>query len=327
MQAALVPASANEAWETWRGVRVSAVLCSVRGSVPQLGLVVRRALLLGAHGARRLTVAAQHDSTHLGIPWEALHCLAVLDGERAAKLAEQVLEEDRVADHGDVDLGPAAQPLQERTPASLARRVILLHGLEELVLFGLEQREIDARKLGRELRLWPVPVAHEVGDALAAELGTQERGRVSTPRVAQREHGGLQAARQRRDHDEVEVERLGVAPHAFASDVLLECCALCLALGREPGVPVLHARILLEQHVLLGREGGVALRHVVRALRVTNKEDPLAALLQEERESALLVVAEAVGIELREEVLVGWEGASAVLRCAGEVDAHDDCEL
>jgi len=168
-----------------------------------------------------------------------------------------------------------------------------------------------------------VAVVHEVGDALAAQLAREEGGRPRAAGVTEREHRRLQATGQRRDHDEVEVERLGVPPHAVAPDGVLERRALILALGRKARVPVRHARVLREQYVLLGREGRLALRHVVRTLGVPDEEDPLAALLEEEAEAALLVVPKTVRVLVREEVRCAASqarpGVSEVHRHLGRV--------
>ena len=55
------------------------------------------------------------------------------------------------------------------------------------------------------------------------------------------------------------------------------------------------------------------------ALRVPDEEDPLAAFLEEEAEAALLVVPEAVGVDVREEVRLG---ASDAGRLGLEVHGH-----
>eukprot|EP00964_Phaeocystis_antarctica_P078400 scaffold48772_cov71-Phaeocystis_antarctica.AAC.3 len=125
------------------------------------------------------------------------------------------------------------------------------------------------------------------------------------------------AARERRDHDEVEVERLGVAPDAVAPDGRLERRTLLLALGREARIPVLHAwwTRARPRCACLFR-GSSPEWHV---LRVPNEEDPLAAFLEEEAIAALLVVPEAVGVDVREEVR---GGASVAVGVRLKVEGH-----
>ena len=55
-------------------------------------------------------------------------------------------------------------------------------------------------------------------------------------------------------------------------------------------------------------------------LRVPNEEDPLAALLEEEAIAALLVVPEAVGVDVREEVR---GRASVAVGVRLKVEGHD----
>eukprot|EP00418_Pyrodinium_bahamense_P017269 CAMPEP_0179123692 /NCGR_PEP_ID=MMETSP0796-20121207/58424_1 /TAXON_ID=73915 /ORGANISM="Pyrodinium bahamense, Strain pbaha01" /LENGTH=149 /DNA_ID=CAMNT_0020822337 /DNA_START=61 /DNA_END=508 /DNA_ORIENTATION=- len=58
--------------------------------------------------------AAEHDAAHLRVDPVAVQILSVLLSDLIAKLPQQVPQEERVRNHGNAQLGPAAEPLQKR---------------------------------------------------------------------------------------------------------------------------------------------------------------------------------------------------------------------
>eukprot|EP00418_Pyrodinium_bahamense_P009991 CAMPEP_0179110440 /NCGR_PEP_ID=MMETSP0796-20121207/51541_1 /TAXON_ID=73915 /ORGANISM="Pyrodinium bahamense, Strain pbaha01" /LENGTH=151 /DNA_ID=CAMNT_0020808571 /DNA_START=194 /DNA_END=647 /DNA_ORIENTATION=- len=125
--------------------------------------------LAGQQSGGEFVVRAEHDAAHLCVDPVAVKVLSVLLSDFPAELAQQIPEEERVRHHGDAQLGPAAEPLQERHRSLLHVLVGLLF-LEHLVIVVLNQGEIHTGELPPQLRDAAAAVAHVAAVLLPAAL-------------------------------------------------------------------------------------------------------------------------------------------------------------
>mmetsp|Transcript_8720 Transcript_8720/g.24227 ORF Transcript_8720/g.24227 Transcript_8720/m.24227 type:complete len:269 (-) Transcript_8720:288-1094(-) len=247
------------------------------------GLAVRLRVLhlTRQQGGGEFAVRAKHDAAHLCVDPVAVKVLSVLLSDFPAELAQQIPEEERVRHHGDAQLGPAAEPLQE-CHRSLLHVLVGLLLLEHLVMVMLNQREVHTRELPPQLRDAAAAVAHVAAVLLPAALMRDEGGCARRVRGAQRQVRRLEGAHGGRDDHEVQVQGLVEAPNGSAPDACLEVGTLLFAAGCQLRVPVDVAAVLLQQDGVLRLHGGLTLSEVVEALRVPDEENTLASLLQKE---------------------------------------------